>query len=151
MSLPVFAPAWWTWRLSAHSRAASLLVCWALVLGSPALGPLALPLFGLRFLASSGQTVFNAALGRTQPLAPRPRLDWLLFALTFVLACAAAQIGNVTGEQHSPLLLAVVALPYSAIQLRTCLRCYRASDEAATVGRRLAPPATFPVAQQRAA
>jgi hypothetical protein len=122
-----FAPQWWTWRTSAHTRAASLVLLWALLLTSPVLGPLTWPVIVVRLVLSSVQMVLNSALGRVEPLEGRTRADWLLFALTFFLACAASEVGKAIGDPHSPLLLAAVALPYSGIQLRTLARSHRAA------------------------
>jgi len=120
-------------------------------LAAPVLGPLTWPIVGLRFAASSGQTLLNTALGRAQPLERRTHTDWMLFGITFVLACVVSEIGKQTGDPRSPLLLGCVALPYSALQLRTCLRSYRAERELAVVERRLQPPLILPVERQRAA
>ncbi len=133
--MPAFAvaPRWWTWRISAHSRAASLVLLWALLLTSPVLGPLTWPVLVVRLVLSTAQMVFNSALGRVAPLEGRTRADWLLFALTFVLACAASEVGKAIGDPHSPLLLGAVALPYSGIQLRTLARSHRAARQSETV------------------
>jgi len=123
-----FVPDWWTWRTSAHARGASLALLWALLLTSPVLGPLAWPVLLVRVVLSSVQMVFNSALGRMEPLDRRNRTDWLLFALTFLVACVASEVGKAIGDAHSPLLLAAVALPYTGIQLRTLGRSRRAAE-----------------------
>ncbi len=143
MPLIGFAPAWWTWRTSAQARAASLIFLWALLLTSPVLGPLTWPVLVVRLALSSAQMVFNSGLGRVQPLEGRTRTDWLLFGLTFLLACIASEVGKAIGNEHSPLLLGAVALPYSGIQLRTLARSRRAAARTdlirAAVVSRLAP------------
>jgi hypothetical protein len=110
--------------MSAHARIASLVLLWALVLTSPLLGPLLVPLVGLRLTVSGAQMVWNTTLGRRMPLDSRTKADWWLFGLTFLAACVASELGTLTGEPHSPLLLSLVAMPYSAIQLRTCRRAF---------------------------
>jgi hypothetical protein len=147
MSVRSLVPAWWTWRLSAHSRVASLLFLWLLLLAAPVLGTLTWPLLALRLSLSSGQMVFNMGLGRIEPLEPRTRTDWLLLGVTLLFSYVAAEIGKVTGDQRSPLLVSCVALPYSAIQVRACLRSYRAGGELAE----MREPLALPVGQQRAA
>jgi len=151
MSFRSLLPTWWTWRVSAHSRVVSLIFLWALLLSAPILGPLTWPLLALRFSVSSGQMLFNTVLGRIQPLESRTRTDWLLFGLTFLVSCVAAEIGNAVGDPHSPLLLSCVALPYSAIQVRTCLRSYRAGGDVVVPDRRLVQPLALPAARRRAA
>lgn len=101
---------------------------WALLLAAPFLGALAFPLFAARMVLSTAQLVWNTALGRVAPLESRTRADWLLFAVTFLLAMVASEAGKALGDPRSPLLLAMVALPYSGIQLRTLGRSYRAAD-----------------------
>ena len=59
--------------------------------------------------------VTDSPLGRAEPLEGRTPADWLLVAVTFFLAWAAAEVGRVIGDPQSPLLLAVVALPYTGI------------------------------------
>ena len=82
----------------------------------------------------------------------RNHTDWLLFGLTFLLACIVSEIGKQTGDPRSPLLLGCVALPYSALQVRTCLRSYRAESERALIESRLVQqPTLLPVGERRRA
>lgn len=127
MSALGFAPHWWTWRTSGHARAASLVLLWALLLTSPVLGPLTWPVLAVRLVLSTAQMMFNSGLARVEPIEGRTRADWLLFGLTFFLACVASEVGKVIGDPHSPLLLGAVAIPYSGIQFRTLGRSYRAA------------------------
>jgi len=110
------------------------------VLAGPWLGALFLPLAAVRFIASTGQLILNRALGHRQPLAARDRLDWLLFALTFLAACGASAVDRAFDGPFLTVALACVLLPYSAIQLRMTARCYRAFE----AHRTLPPPIPFP-------
>ena len=121
-------PSWWTWRASGHARIASLATLWLLLLAGPFLGPFAVPLFALRMVVSTAQLWWNTGLGRTSPLESRTRGDWILFGITFLLAMVASEVGKVVGDPRSPLLLSMVALPYSGIQVRTLGRSYRAAE-----------------------
>ena len=142
MAVLGFVPDWWTWRVSAQARGASLALLWALLFAAPVLGLLALPVLVVRLVLSSVQMAFNSALGRQDPLERRTRADWLLFALTFLLACVASEAGKTIGHPHSPLLLGAVALPYTGIQLRALGRTRRAADRIeATLRARIAAPA----------
>lgn len=122
------APSWWTWRASARWRLASLASAWALILGSPLLGPLVWPLAVIRFGASSAQTVLNILLGRVAPVGSVDRLDkWLIVAI-FVGAYAAAGIGRVTGDMTAPWLFLPMLLPFSALQARMTRRSFAAHE-----------------------
>lgn len=120
---------WWDWRLSARLRAASLGGLWLLLIASPLLGWLLLPLAGFRMVAGLGQLFLNHHLGRTQPLDGRDRIDWTLLGVTLLASSAVAQVGASTGTESAWLLLPV-ALPFTAIQLRMCVRSLRAFERA---------------------
>lgn len=136
---------WWNWKVSARFRAASAGTIWLLIFGSSFLGPLLVPVAAIRFVASTGQFLLNRQLGRLQPLGPRPRTDWALLAVTLLASMAVAQVGQATGSS-SHLLAIPVAIPFTAIQLRTCLRSERA--HAALIARQ---PLPFPVRSGRVA
>jgi hypothetical protein len=108
---------WWNWNVSARVRLVSLGSLWLLLLGSPLLGLLLLPLGAFRFAAGTAQLVLNRELGKEQPMARRTFIDWSLLGVTLLASMAVAQISEVTGS-HSTLLLIPVAVPFSAIQLR---------------------------------
>ena len=122
------APSWWTWRASARWRLASLASAWALILGSPLLGPLVWPLAVLRFGASSAQTVLNILLGRTAPVGGVDRLDKCLVVAIFAGAYAAAGIARLTGDMTAPWLFLPMLLPFSALQARMVRRSLTAHE-----------------------
>lgn len=118
------APQWWTWRTSANTSFASFLMLWVLLFTAQFLGPLLWP---IRMLTSSAQVLLNWKLRRLAPIEGRTHTDWLLFGLTYVAACGAAQIGRSSGDTSSPMLLVLIAIPYSGIELRAIGRSYRAA------------------------
>lgn len=122
------APSWWTWRASARCRLASLASAWALILGSPLLGPLLWPLAAVRFGASSAQTVLNILLGRDVPVGGVDRLDKCLVAAIFAGAYAAAGIGRLTGDMTAPWLFLPMLLPFSVLQARMAQRSFHAHE-----------------------
>ncbi len=100
---------------------------WVLIFAAPFLGPLLWPVLIIRMVTSTAQMIMNRALRAVAPIEGRTRTDWLLFGLTYIAACIAAQIGRSTGSLDSPLLLALIAIPYSGIELRAIGRSYRAA------------------------
>ena len=128
-------PVWWNWRVSGHFRAGSLGSVWALVLFSPALGPLLAPLAAGRFVLSTMQLILNRRLGRRHPIEGRTRFDWALLALAFLGSCLASVA---QGSAPMAIVLMPVVVPFSAIQVRMCMRSYRAHGAlAASRGPRL--------------
>jgi hypothetical protein len=121
---------WWNWRLSARFRAASLGSVWLLILGSPVLGTLLIPLAAIRFVGGTAQLVLNNWLGRRHPIERRDWGDWALLGITLLGSMAAAELSGLTGSQ-STLLFIPMALPFSAIQIRMCRRSERAHARAA--------------------
>lgn len=139
--------SWWNWRLSARVRAASLGSVWLLILGSPVLGPLLIPLAALRFVGGTAQLVLNQWLGKRFPIERRDWSDWALLGVTLLGSMAAAELSDLTGSQ-STLLFIPMALPFSALQIRMYFRSQRAH------GRAVQPvplPALFGQAERRAA
>jgi len=118
----------WDWRLSAHFRALSLASTWMMLLFASLLGPLAAPMVTGRFVLSGVQTALNFRLGRRRSLGRRPRLDWMLLALTLACAYGAAAFGVTSLYSGHVLALLPMAACYSLIQVRMCQRSYRASD-----------------------
>src|SRR5689334_2378867 len=88
---------WWNWRLSARFRVASLGSIWLLILGSPVLGALLVPLAAIRFVAGTGQLILNNWLGRRHPIEKRDWGDWTLLAVTLLGSMAAAELSDLTG------------------------------------------------------
>jgi hypothetical protein len=119
-------PEWWNWRISGHFRAASLGSVWALVLFAPALGPVFAPVAAGRFALSTFQLGLNRQLGRRHPLTGRTRFDWALLGIAFLGSCLASALKDVSQGALMVLVLMPVAVPYSAIQVRMCMRSYRA-------------------------
>jgi len=134
------APQWWTWRTSAHASVASFLMLWVLIFTAPFLGPLLWLVLAIRMATSTAQMLLNWRLRRVAPIEGRTRTDWLLFGLTYIMACVAAQIGRSTGDLSSPLILVLIAVPYSGIELRAIGRSHRA---AAAAGERLTQGLAF--------
>lgn len=114
---------WWDWRVSSHFRVGSLGSLWALLLLSPVLGPLLAPLAAGRFGLSTLQLILNRSLGQRHPIKLRSRFDWVLLVVAFLGSCFASAA---QGTAPAVLLLMPVAIPYSAIQVRACVRSYRA-------------------------
>lgn len=146
---------WWTWRLSAHFRMASTGSVWALVFLAPLLGPLLAPLALVRFAASSAQMYLNTTLGRHDPLGRRDRIDWMLLAVALAGSTAAAAIDEAYHTGYAWWVLLPVLVPFTAIHLRTALRCYRHATNvpgpvAALAGAERAP-IPLPVPQRKAA
>jgi len=140
---------WWDWRLSSRFRAASLGSLWLLLVASPVLGWFLIPLAALRSVAGLTQLVLNHQLGRVTPLGRRDRLDWALLALTLLASCGVAQVSAITGREATWMLIPV-ALPFSALQLRTCLRSERV-HRAAAANRRTPAVVRFPLEGHREA
>ena len=116
---------WWNWRLSARLRAVSLGSIWLLILGSPLLGTLLIPLAAIRFVGGTAQLVLNQWLGKRHPIERRDWSDWLLLGATLLGSMAAAELSDLTGSR-STLLFIPMALPFTAIQLRMYRRSQRA-------------------------
>ena len=117
----------WTWRLSAHCRAAvAALRCGRAhsLAGAPA--ALVVPVVAARGLASVAQSVLNIRLGRRQPLARQTRFDWSLIGAALVATEAVAAFHEYGGVAFSPLVLLPVIAPFSALQLRIWRRSMQA-------------------------
>lgn len=126
-NLTTFLDHHWDWRLSAHFRVGSLASAWLLMGLSPILGWLMFPLAAIRGAASLAQSGLNVRLGRHVPVGRPDRWDWALIAGIFALAYTAAGVSYVTGIPHySPMLVAPMLLPFSALQLRMVRRSFRA-------------------------
>lgn len=122
----------WNWRISGHCRVASLASVWLLAFLSGA-GWLLLPLAALRTVASVLQSVFNIRLGRAHPIGHADRYDWTLIALIFLTAEVLAGLRQYQHLQISPVTLLPMLLPFTALQLRLCVRSYRAPRQPSPV------------------
>jgi hypothetical protein len=139
--LPLVVEAW-DWRVSAFARLASLAATWLVFAVPVEPAWLLVAVSVLRFGSSPVQLWLNTRLGRNDPLEPRDRLDWALFALLIaaVLIVSAMTHGE-SGPAHG-LVLVPALVPFSLIQLRQCRRSLRAHRAARTAGggRRSAVP-----------
>jgi hypothetical protein len=116
---------YWNWRVSAHFRIWSVASAWLLVAMMPVLGWLVAPLAMARSGASFAQTGLNIRLGKHVPVGRPDRWDWSLIASVFVLAYMAAGVSYATGmSQYSPVLMAPLLLPFTALQLRMVRRSF---------------------------
>jgi len=126
-----------------------------LVFMAPLLGPLLAPLAVLRFAASSVQLYLNTTLGRRQPVGRRDWMDWTWLGLALGGSIAAAAVDDAYQTGYTWWLLLPVIVPFSMIQLRMGLRCYRAGavHGASGAARRgeVPAPIPLPVAQKKAA
>ena len=110
-------PHWWTWKLSARCRLASLVTLWVSLAFLGESGVIVVGLVAARTVASFGQTWLNIGLGRREPLSPARRLDFALTVLTAVGAYFAA-IGH--QEWDIPISLALLlpaVVPMTVLQV----------------------------------
>src|SRR5687768_16700458 len=119
---------WWNWRISSRLRAGSLASVWVLIFASPLLGPLLLPIAGIRMVLGLGQLALNRELARLEPLGSRGKADWALLGVTLLASMGVAQVTESTGYTSAFLLIPVV-LPFSLIQLRMIRRSLRAHEQ----------------------
>jgi hypothetical protein len=118
---------YWNWRVSAHFRIWSLASAWMLVVLMPVLGWLVAPLAVVRSGTSFVQTGLNIRLGKHVPVGRPDRWDWSLLAGVFALAYVAAGVSYATEmSQYSPVLMAPLLLPFTALQLRMVRRSFAA-------------------------
>ncbi|MEX0784594.1 MAG: hypothetical protein WD557_18320 [Dehalococcoidia bacterium] len=118
---------YWNWRTSAHFRIGSVASAWLLLLLLPVLGWLVAPLAVARSGASFVQTGLNIRLGKHVPVGRPDRWDWSLIASIFLLAYMAAGVSYATGmSNYSPVLMAPLLLPFTALQLRMARRSFAA-------------------------
>jgi hypothetical protein len=116
----------WNWRISGHFRLGSLLSAWALVLAVGLSPVLLLLLASVRTAASIAQSVLNIRLGRSQPVAPTDRIDWMMIAAIFAGGEVLAALHEYQGVAYSLVTLLPLLVPFSLLQVRMCLRSYRA-------------------------
>ncbi|MEO6398224.1 MAG: hypothetical protein ABIP13_07120 [Tepidiformaceae bacterium] len=119
----------WNWRVSAHTRVASLVTLWFVIFSMGSLGVFLVPLAALRTLASFVQTALNVRLGKHVPVEKQSKLDWLLVAAIYVGAEGAAVAANITGSMQSPLLYVPMLLPFTLLQVRMTGRSFAAHNQ----------------------
>lgn len=133
----------WDWRVSAFARLASLAGTWVVFAVPVEPAWLLVAVSVLRFGSSPLQLWLNTRLGRHDPLEPRDRLDWALFALLVGAVLIVSAITHGEGGPAHGLILVPALVPFSLIQLRQCRRSLRAHEAARGAGggrRRAVPP-----------
>lgn len=117
----------WTWRMSAYWRIASLLSLWAVFMLMGPLGWLFAPIAGVRSLLSMVQTGLNIRLGRMAPLEKQTRFDWALVGAVFAGAYFAAGVAQFGGTGLTPAVVVPMLLPFSLLQIRMAGRSLEAA------------------------